>query len=246
MTRLHSPFLASLFVMTGLLALVGCRDTAQPALDDTGPTSETLFPVEQNDQWGYITPRGRLAIQPQFEQAHRFVNNRALVRQDRQYGFIDSTGAVVIEPTYADAWHFSEGLAPVQRDSLWGFIDRTGALVVDPQFELVPSVLEETRRDSAFHRIQVNGQYGYRNSSGTVVIPPSFDQAWYFSEGRARIRDDDRWGFIDRSGNVVIEPRFAQAWDFRNGLARVRLADGRMGYVDTSDTLVWPPDASAK
>lgn len=247
MTPLRSLLPACLLLVAALLFAPGCRDVSQPALDGEGMTGgESLFPVQKNDHWGYITSAGRLVIEPQFDKAHHFVNNRALVRQDGLYGFVDSTGSVVIPTQYPDAWHFSEGLAPVQRDSLWGFIDREGTLVVDAQFDLGSRIIEESRRDSAFRRMQVDGQYGFRDTTGTVVIPPSFDQAWYFSEGRARIRQNDRWGYIDRSGNVVIRPRFAQAWDFRNGLARVRLDDGHMGYIDTSGTLVWPQEASAE
>jgi hypothetical protein len=238
----------SIFLWTACVILLwagtACREAPQPALDDPSGTPNALFPVEQNDRWGYITRDGRLAIEPQYDRAYRFVDNRALIRRDGRFGFIDTTGSTVIPAEYADAWHFSEGLAPVQRDSLWGFIDRSGDMAVDPQFNLAPSVVEETQHNPTYRRTRIDGQVGYRNAEGSLVIPPAFDQAWYFSEGRARIRTDGKWGYIDRSGEVVVPPRFEQAWDVRNGLARVRLPDGRMGYVTRAGTLVWPPDAA--
>ena len=132
-------------------------------------------------------------------------------------------------------------MAPVQKDSLWGFVNPTGEIVVAPQFDLAPGVVEEgAPSDTAFRRARVDGQYGYRNEDGEIVIEPQFEQAWTFSDGRARVMKNGRWGYVNRQGQLVIDPRFARAWDFRGGLARVELADGRLGYIDTTGTLVWP------
>ena len=225
------------------LSLVGCTSdepasSAEPSM--TEETASALFPVPTDSAWGYINRDGTLVIEPQFDRAWRFTNGRALIRDGTRFGYIDTTGAVVIEPRFADAWHFSEGLAPVQTDSLWGFINRSGALVVDPQFDLVPGVLEDHPSDGPYRRANVNGRYGFRDANGDLTIEAQFEQAWHFSEGRARVKQDGRWGFIDRSGTVVIAPRFKQAWDVRNGLARVVLDDGTVGYVDRNGTLVWP------
>ena len=214
-----------------LLFAAACREVSQPALNDTG-RSEVLVPVEREGTWGYITGDGRLAIDPQYERAYRFVDDRALVRQDGNYGFIDTNGTLVIPPTFAEAGPFADGLAPVRPDSLWGFIDRTGTMVVEPRFRLSPSA-RPSLVDS------VSGPAA--DSSPPTLVPPA-RSASYFAENRARIRHDGRWGYVDRSGTTVIPPRFARAGDFRNGLARVRFADGSSGYVRPDGTVVWPPD----
>jgi len=233
-----------------VLFVLGCEKRTQPALDDTGEartaaspaeTGRFLFPVEQDSLWGYIDRTGSVVIEPQFDRAWRFSGTRALIRQDGRFGFIDTTGAVVIEPQYADAWHFSDGVAPVQTDSLWGFIDPTGDVVVSPSFGLAPAVVEEeTPENGRYRRTRVDGRYGYRNDDGGMVIEPRFEQAWTFSNGRARVQRNGRWGYIDRRGQLVVEPQFRQAWDFRNGLARVETESGRLAYIDTTGAQVWP------
>jgi len=227
-------------VGAGLCVLLLAFSACQPESSTPPEAASVLFPVQQDSLWGFINPRGDLVIEPRFDRAWRFSDGHALVRVDGQYGFIDSTGTLAVAPRFADAWHFSEGLAPVAQDSLWGFINRDGEVVVDPQFELPPGTLEENPSDPDYRRARVGGQYGYRNPEGTMVIPPRFEQAWYFSDGRARIRKDGQWGFINRDGDVVIEPQFERAWDFRDGLARVETSDGTVGYVTREGTMVWP------
>ena len=210
-----------------LIVLSACREAPQPALNP-----QALFPVEVDDQWGYVTATGRLAIAPRFERADRFVDNRARIRTDGRFGFIDTTGSVVIPPAFPDAGRFSDGRAPVQQDSLWGFVDRTGTLVVPPRFGL-------DGRPSGLALPDTAHQQATSHRADTLLVPSSGRQ--HFPAGRARIRTDGRWGFINRDGAVVISPRFAYAWPFQNGRARVRLSNGRMGYVTPAGSLVWPP-----
>jgi hypothetical protein len=54
-----------------------------------------------------------------------------------------------------------------------------------------------------------------------MVIEPSFNKAFDFHDGRARVEVNERYGFIDPSGTMVIEPGFEEASDFSEGVARV-------------------------
>jgi hypothetical protein len=190
-------------------------------------------PVEQEGVWGYITGDGRLALEPRYERAYRFVNDRALVKRDGRYGFIDPNGTVVIPTTFAAAGPFSDGVAPVRPDSLWGFIDRTGTMVVAPRFRRASSPTTDRLPPDSLSRSPAD-------STAPVLVPSR--SASYFSDNRARIRHNGRWGYVDRTGTTVIPPRFARAGRFRDGLARVQFIDGSTGYVRPDGTVVWPPD----
>src|SRR5579864_2287537 len=52
--------------------------------------------------------------------------------------------------------------------------------------------------------IQRDGLYGFMRRDGSVAIPPKFEMARSFSEGRAPIRLNHMWGFADTTGAVVV------------------------------------------
>ncbi len=241
----------ALLPLLGLLLLIGAAACTE-APDDAAPApSDTrLYPVQQGGQWGYIDGRGDVIIAPQYDAAYAFSEDLALVRRDSLYGYIDRSGEVVIAPQFTDAWYFSDGRAAVKQDGQWGLIDTTGEIVEvfedsagaftdEARFQLDPRVrVERPQQASPLDRVRIGGLYGFRRD-GQMAIAPQFEQAWYFAEGRARVREDGQWGYIDTTGAFVVRPRFGRAWGFAGGLALVQRGD-RYGYIDTTGAFVWP------
>jgi hypothetical protein len=73
--------------------------------------------------------------------------------------------------------------------------------------------------------------WGFINTSGDFVIPPSFREGQisdfsYFSDGMAMInaaeseKDGYKIGFLDRTGALAIDEQLLEAHDFHEGLAR--------------------------
>lgn len=81
-------------------------------------------------------------------------------------------------------------------------------------------------------RFQQNGEYGFRDLTGTVVIQPKFAEAGDFSWGLARVKPDAKgvWGYIDASGDITIPPQYDGASDFVDGVAVV-LDKGQFAYI---------------
>jgi len=88
--------------------------------------------------------------------------------------------------------------------------------------------------------VNVEGKHGFIDLAGRIVIPPTFDFAWQFSEGRASAWQNGRAGFIDRNGKFVISPRFEYAKAFHEGLAEVQLG-GLWGFVSTDGRMAIQP-----
>ena len=105
--------------------------------------------------------------------------------------------------------------------------------------------------------VQQNGNWGYINRSGEIVIKPQFDSADLFADGLALVRYPPRKkplkpgekkaelvegiGFIDQTGKVVIEidnPLHLNGDSFREGLTQYWTYEpgkGTLrGYIDTS------------
>ncbi len=110
-----------------------------------------LFPIEQNDKWGYIDRTGKIVIKPQFDYANYFYEGLAVVLNDKQelldgslvvgkYGYIDKKGKVVIKPQFEEVENFVDGLAAVYGETrysdlgheysiLTGYINEKGKFV---------------------------------------------------------------------------------------------------------------------
>lgn len=84
--------------------------------------------------------------------------------------------------------------------------------------------------------------WGYRNSSGKVLIKPRFLAVESFSPlGLAPVADDTGWKYINRRGEVVIRPFMVDNGPdpFREGLARYRRS-GKFGFFDERGNVVIP------
>lgn len=89
-----------------------------------------------------------------------------------------------------------------------------------------------------------DGQWGYKNPGGRVVIPPRFKLAEPFSsEGLAAVVDARGWAYIGPSGGVVIRPLVVDNGPdyFREDLARFR-RDGKVGFFDRTGKVVLQPE----
>ncbi len=85
-----------------------------------------------------------------------------------------------------------------------------------------------------------NGKWGYWNEEKRIIIPPTFERAESFFEGRAAVTVDGKWGFINSSGKLVIPARYDWAMYFSEGLAPVKVGK-KWGYIDRTGELIITP-----
>jgi len=79
------------------------------------------------------------------------------------------------------------------------------------------------------------------------VIPLTYDDAGFFSEGLAAVKLDDKWGYIDATGKVVIPFEYDYASYFRDGEAFVEIVDGEevsMYLIDKTGKIVFEYEPS--
>ena len=88
--------------------------------------------------------------------------------------------------------------------------------------------------------VEIEGRWGFIDTSGHLVIGADFDFVWGFSEGFASVWKDGQAGYVDESGGLIVVPQFHYARGFSEGLAAVEQSD-KWGYVNTHGTLVIPP-----
>jgi hypothetical protein len=80
------------------------------------------------------------------------------------------------------------------------------------------------------------------DSTGSIILKPSYDDAYPFSEGLAPVSSGGKWGYIDKSGNLVVPLQYRIAHMSIEGVASVLLSDsGKWGYIDKTGGFVLPP-----
>ncbi len=213
----------------GLLST--CRNDAPQELvgaEEAPPLPPPEADYEPSERkWGYMDRRGRMAIEPQFDDCRSFSESRAVVRIGGKWGYIDEQGEIVIPIEYKGAWNFREGRGRVLtfQDSV-GFVDLSGRWIIAPIWE------EAQDFTSNRARVRREGKYGFVDRHGRLVIAPNYDAASSFDGRYAKVRLNGKYGIIDTSGRMVIPALYDRLGLPHQGLIRAQL-EGKSGFLDT-------------
>lgn len=172
--------------------------------------------------FGYVDLEGRWAIEPRFDQAHPFADDRAVVSLGGEAFVIDREGTRHGEAFAVAPLPFSGGLLAAAKDGRTGFLDREGRWAIPPRFVEAHGLFEGL----AYASIEVGRdvRWGHLDASGTWVIAPTLEWTNRFVDGLAPARRGGLFGFVDREGRWVIEPRWKSTQpSFTDGLAWVQL-----------------------
>ena len=189
-------------------------------------------------KYGFINEKGKFVINPQFSDAKQFKDGFSLVEADGKSGFINKEGKYVIGPFECeDALSFSEGLAFVSPyDSGPVCYDTKGNV----KFELSEVAKVYPFNEGMARIVDVEGNYGFIDKNGTVIVNPQFKYAEDFSEGLAAFEQNGTWGYIDKKGKIVINPQFDNAFSFDDGVAAV-VSGRQCGVIDKKGNYVINP-----
>ena len=88
-------------------------------------------------------------------------------------------------------------------------------------FKWIRNVEQQNVRDysdglSAYYE---NGQWGFIDRSGNVMINPEYDEVGDFSEGLCLVRKETKWGVINKSGKFIHECEYESISGFDSGVA---------------------------
>lgn len=93
--------------------------------------------------------------------------------------------------------------------------------------------------------VPMNGEYGFVDGAGRMVIQPRFDNVRLFSEGMALVAVAGKYGYIDEKGQQIISLQYDDANPFSEGLAAVQ-SDQKWGYIDKSGRWIIEPRFGSK
>jgi hypothetical protein len=150
--------------------------------------------------------------------------------QKEKAGYINQRGKIVIPPRVEaggnDGGEFHEGLVSVDD----GYLNSSGQFLSFK--DLISGEFSEGLAEA---EVKGTDRSGYIDRNGKFVISAQFGPSTFlapFSDGMARIEENERVGFIDKTGSRVIPPRFFNAFAFHEGRAWV-VAEGPCLYVNS-------------
>lgn len=102
---------------------------------------------------------------------------------------------IIVPPIYGNIKYNSQPkLELVKQGDKWGFNNPDGE-DIKARFDNPPAFCE------GLAAVEVDGKWGFIDTSGDYIVKPQYDEVRYYISGRAAINADGRWGFIDKSGN---------------------------------------------
>jgi len=191
--------------------------------------------TDEGLKWGFIDKRGKVVINPQFEECDDFYEGLCAVgNNDYEWGYIDKNGKLVMNYQFDRATRFNNNRAIVLLNDKWGVIDNEGKYVINPQFDNLIC-------DGDKYLCYQSGKAGWCDTEGRFIINPQFDRASMFSGTKlAAVLMSDKFGFIDDEGKILINPQFEEAFAFNGKLATVRSGD-KYGFIDRSGDYIINP-----
>ena len=209
---------------------------------DSSNADSYLYPVyiKGVDKCGYIDKRGKMVIEPIFDEAYHFNEGMAVICKDGKYGYIDGRGKVIVSPQYDGAKRFSEGLGGVKVGDKWGFIDYYTNYIIEPKFSNVGYFSEGLVVVSETDENEVYSFYYIDKTEKKVLEPEKeFHSGQKFSENLAGICTPYKCSFVNRNGKTLKGIQFDGVGPFHMGLSCVNLGNKR-GYINKAGEVIIP------
>ncbi len=173
-----------------------------------------------------VSEEVKIAQVTQQQPQRQSVVPEALVKEESVEKMVE---VVQIQPDQAvrnnDAQQGASTPQPVQTE------ERTSAPVQNIVSETKPVVDYSKISDKDVFPFAQNGKYGYKTTTGAVLIHPQFDNALYFSEGLAPVFINGKWGYVDFRGNIIVPVQYDEVGSFFMGAAWAK-KNGEETYLD--------------
>ena len=204
-------------VLLVLLHVLGCN-----TVNNLPCSGNLLFPAVKGGKYCYINNKGAIVIPPLYNEAGDFYCNRAIVKVGEKYGVINQHGDFIFKPTFqTPPMRFFDGLSVINQASgnkIKYVFDKSGRLKFSLDCKRISPFIDFIASFKAN-----NNKYGYVNSEGQIIIKPQFDNAGYFSEGKAMVSNNKKWGYVDTKGNLIIPYIYDDTSNFYNNQAVVSI-----------------------
>ncbi|NJO91423.1 MAG: WG repeat-containing protein [Chloroflexia bacterium] len=206
-----------------------------------------LYLVKVNNKWGYINRKGKMVIDPIYENCcyQRYEDSccsriiwpetLGVVKKNGKYGAINVNGKLKLECNHDFLDQYHNSLLIAKSGNKFGVLSENGdtvfAFIFDNQF---------ISCNSKTGQGQINGRYYLLDFENKTKKETNFDKISYFVEGFAAVKKGENLGFINQNGELIIEAKYQNVWPYNKGLAAAK-QNYQWGFIDTTGKFVIEP-----
>ena len=218
-----------------------------------------LYKFKINDLYGLVSSKGNIIIHNIYNNIGKFEDNLACVqvnvpsddryKQKKLYGYIDSSGNEILPPIYEFIGKRSYKFSVVMKGNQWGLFDiKNHQLKIFPDVSYLGPCMENLCKINIGgiydknNKKTIGGLWGYVSVDGQIVIEPTYEQAYGFSDEMAAVKLNGKWGFINAEGIIVVPCKYDEVEaSFENGKGKlvkdneIFVFDKNGSQIDTYD-----------
>ena len=225
------------------------NDILPPIFTRLDCVMDELFKFKINELYGLVTSKGNIILQNKYNGIGNFEDNLACVQvivpsddryeQKKLYGYVDSSGNEILPPSYEFIGKRNNKYSVVMKNNLWGIF-----CIENHHLKIIPNAAFLGPCMDNLCKINVGGIYdkgskettgglwGYVSVDGQIVIEPTYEQAYGFSEGIAAVKLNKKWGFINSEGIFVVPCEYDEVESsFKDGKGEL-VKDGEVFVFD--------------
>ena len=226
-------------------------------ISDKQENGEDWLVFRENQKYGYINKYGEIKIDAQFDLARDFIDGVAIVgnyvenpkelpaeKNNIRWGIVNTKGEMVTPIEFLYASDFSEGLALVNKDgdSDEYYIDKQGnrssQKVIGSKFFSKGFAPKLLRGGMSFPMPNPPSEvWSYIDNSGELVTDKEFEEAEYFENGLAIVKNNGKYGVIDTNFDIVIDYKYDDLTKVDTTLFAAKKGD-KWGVIDTTDKVL--------
>lgn len=204
--------------------------TNTPA-DSLGALTGGKIAASKGGKYGYTDASLVLPKEFSYDYASTFKGGVAAVKKGSKWALIDTTEKQITEYIFDEIvldefdTCMNGGVAFGKQNGKYYMINAEGKKISDQGFDAVyPFVGSEPAA------VCIGGKWGFVDTTGTMVIKPTYENAKSFNLGLGAVLVDGVWKYISTNGTVRIDSEFEDCLPFAaNGIAAVKV-DGRWQY----------------
>lgn len=209
----------------------------------TIPKDAVLRVAKNKDgAYGYIDENRTLVIEPKYNMAYPFKNNKALVSLLGKWIYIDKMGNLIEKLRYSDVFQVSDKLLGFKENGLYGFMDASGQVIHTAQFSNVTSTEFQDGKGfvkKPFVLIEKQKKIGIMDFEGKILTTPQYENIYPFSEERAVVKSNELYGCIDKSGKIIVPVNYKYMGEkYKEGLIKFSNGGASGGFLDVDGNIV--------